>query len=477
MKDEQRSQAVRFPGEVERTKKELTDSYGNPIKDPFLATDSATDETSETTKKSGIFVIPGYASGLLTDPVPHKPEQRSQSGFAPDQLVPTNDKVGVNRNQRPPIVLPSFDLIAPLPEELEAPPSSNNQNTFNPTQSNNVQQNTFIPIPPPSNANLIPTGFSQEGPILISEGQVGDFALKPADGLLPPKDDSELEPAVLSQRTNTVTPSSIAPIIPKSTVTTIPVPGKYSGGFGGSSGILGGNRKTISSNSIPSTPQIQPQVIQPQPAPRPISTSSDNKKFTLGGFGGSPGVLTAPSINFLPPPEPEQSFVPIIQPEEPLQIPSTSLLAPFPLPENLAPVDRLQAQVPQQTLPIVPAKLPTDTGKYTGSFGGSQGVLGQNRPAVNTNIIQTTRPPFTTTPLTVQTTTAPTETRNNVGKYTGGFGGPAGVLESNFKPFPTLYTPLESKTVENSRPALSQVPGGFGGAPGVLKPFDGKRSS
>lgn len=482
MKDGKFSHAITFPDDLERTKKELTDSYGNPINDPFTAGDSATEASTLTSKKSGIFVIPGYASGLLTDPVPQKPEQRSQSGFAPDQLLPPADKPSVdNRNQRPSVILPSFDLVAPPPEGNF--PANDQQNSFippppPPTPNANFfpannQQNTFNPAPsPPSfSTNFIPTGISPDGPIIITE--VGDFAPRPADGLLPPKDDSELEPSVLPQRPNIFATSPTFPNSPETTVTVIP--GKYSGGFGGSSGVLGATRKPISSNSIAPPPQVLPT----QQAQAPVRTStSDDTKYT-GGFGGNQGVLSPPSINFLPPPVPQETFIPVAQPDEPQPIPSTSLLAPI-LPPDSVPADRSQIPATSQLVPPQPT---TNTGRYTGGFGGSQGVLGQNRPATSTNAISTTRASFTTPPA-IQTTTfnpIPSRTNNNPGKYTGGFGGSSGVLQSNFKPtglIPTIQTdlqaPLESRIA--SSPPLTQVPTGFGGAPGILNPFDSKKS-
>jgi hypothetical protein len=413
--------SINFPEANGQNKQPLIDSYGNPINDPY-ADSSQEKVVPDSGKKSGIFVIPGYASGILDEPIQQKPVQRSQSGFPTDQLIiPDNQKLDLNQQTN--VQIPQIDLLPPS-TDFSGPINSNEDN-----QNFNVQTQF---VPPSEN---LPSSIPFDGPVVITD--VGDFAPKPADGLLPPRDDSELE--------NVNTKASLP--LPQSTVTTIP--GKYSGGFGGSPGILGGTpvKKPVSSNIIPPTTQtfvspIASNPIQPQ----------------------------APSIDFLPPQESEERIDTIIPAEQPQKIPSHTLLAPLPeIPSFQPPAG-----------PIAPAK---DDGKYKGSFGGAPGVLNQqtqtkfnNAPAPVTTAVPLPPPPPPPAPVA---TRIPQNINNLNGKYDGGFGGPGGVLNpSGSAPvkIPSIVKTELVAPTENRFDGTRTVPTGFGGAPGILSPFDNKKS-
>lgn len=332
--------------------------------------------------------------------------------------------------QAPPINDP---LNGPLnPPNLNSPQQAVAQELVPPKIPSDGQGGVFIPKPNlgifetpidtsngPLNQGLLPPSESdlnnpitvnpfknngQNGPVVITDV---NFAPKPSNGLLPPKDPSpndinfqspDNQPTVTTQN-KLATPIS-------QTVN------KYTGSFGGAPGVLGQAVDKVKTNVVSkfSGPfagsqgdQIPVTVLQspaPTPAfpsttnfiaPKPVGTSSKYQ----GSFGGSPGVLVS---------------------------------------DNSA--DRISAS--QNTSPVIlPSVTPTLAtapleNRFSGSFGGAPGVLGSNNPQqtlvtlpqqpADYNNVQPTQalpqlPPLTKAPAPVKQ------------KYTGSFGGPTGVLK------------------------------------------------
>lgn len=425
----------------------LRDSYGNPITDPSI--DVSNEEVirkAEEKRKSGIFVIPGYADGILEGPlVPVKPQQRSQSDPLPSLNLPDDGSFLFSKDNLKPIRLPSTDLLAPdfAPPELSKD------------------------IPSTSNGFQDITGFNANGPIEITDT---NFAPRPSDGLLPPKDDSEVNTelpiSVVGGFTSPRPALSTNSIFDTSKVTTIPV--KYSGGFGGSSGVLGGS------------PSKQPELSNSIPQFNPTSS-----------FGTIPDLRQ----DLLPPPPPTFQTPENGQPIPPtvvkFTIPSTDLLAP----EFDASTSAIQPQ-----LPIQPAKEPEKSignpqNKFTGSFGGAPGILGGpgilgEKKEVPTITTTTVVPLIQPTPINSPRIPS-IQTQTKFDRIPLGFGGSAGILSADNKQvaargpndlnknkseIPQIQTELTAPRETSTQSIRRSDSIQFGGAPGILSPFDNKKS-
>uniref|UniRef100_A0A1Q3FRA4 Putative vegetative cell wall protein gp1 n=1 Tax=Culex tarsalis TaxID=7177 RepID=A0A1Q3FRA4_CULTA len=256
---------------------------------------------------------------------------------------------------------------------------------------------------------------------------------------------------------------------------------KFTGSFGGAPGFLGNQQNLGTAYTStpqpnkpapqapvplppPSAPAPPPTHFQPTIRPNPAPTQPVNK-FT-GSFGGASGFLgnqqnlgtaykpTTPvpatpqrPVAFQPPPPPPpQTQVPnIVKPPTPFQ--------PVPQPQRptAAPggtyTGTFGFQQPQQPQPVRPTAKPPGQyvgNKFTGSFGGAPGLLGnQKQPGTHVKPDGTILPPsapgvgFTGTqqqPQQVGAGVRPPVQQQGGSTFTGNFGGPPGIL----RPFDTV---------------------------------------
>ncbi|XP_021709918.1 extensin [Aedes aegypti] len=283
---------------------------------------------------------------------------------------------------------------------------------------------------------------------------------------------------------------------------------KFTGSFGGAPGLLG-NQQNLGT-AYTSTPKpAQPQAPQTYPTPPPThfiptvsQTATPTKapnKFT-GSFGGAPGFLGNQQnlgTAYTSTPKPTQQGVP--------QAPSSQPTTNF--------------------SPVIHHSNPTQApNKFTGSFGGAPGFLGNQQNLGTaykpTTPIPTTQqrpmsfhppppPPPSSAPLYPQTQVPsiirppspfqppPQQQQHRPGQYvgnkfSGSFGGAPGLLGNQQKPGthvkpdgsilppsgPGITGPSSTAAVGSTvhRPAApssgSTFTGSFGGPPGVLRPFD-----
>lgn len=253
---------------------------------------------------------------------------------------------------------------------------------------------------------------------------------------------------------------------------------KFTGSFGGAPGLLGSqqNLGTVYTSTPqpvkPASPQTYPTspttFFQPTISQAPSPTKAPNK-FT-GSFGGAPGFLgnqqnlgtaykpTPPTITSTP--QRPVSFQPQPQPQPQPQYPQTQAPSIIRPPSPFQPQPSYQPQQPTQS----------PGGSYTGTFTQQHNHNHQ-------------QPPQSQSPATQR----PGQYGGN--KFTGSFGGAPGLLGnqkqpgSHVKPDGSILPPsapgigFSSTTGSSIRPVAvassgTSFTGSFGGPPGVLRPFD-----
>lgn len=328
----------------------------------------------------------GVPSLSLAAPSSNTPQQAVAQDLVPPQ-IPADAQGGV--------LIPKPNLgIFETPIDNRNGPL--NQGLLPPSDSSLNNPTTVNPF---KNSGL-------DGPVLITDV---NFAPKPSNGLLPPKDPSPNDINFQSPDNNpTVTTQNKFATPISQTVN------KFTGSFGGAQGVLGQAVDKVKTNVV--------------------------NKFS-GSFGGAQGVLSGPR------PQLDQIPVTVLQSPEPTQAfpPTTAFVASKPAGNKYqgsfggAPGVLVSDNLPaaQSTSPtILPSVAPTLAtapleNRFSGSFGGAQGVLGSNnqqstlatsppKPADFNNVQPTQAlpqlPPLTKAPAPVKQ------------KYTGGFGGAPGVL-------------------------------------------------
>ena len=151
---------------------------------------------------------------------------------------------------------------------------------------------------------------------------------------------------------------------------------KFSGSFGGSSGVLGGPA-ALNVGRQPSPSQI-PVTVVLAPAPTLSAPSVNNYQ---GGFGGPAGVLVNEKFD-----------------KTSAQVKPTTSLSP-----------------PAPTFPTIL------NNKFSGNFGGASGVISNASPSIQSPTTLAQLPPV------ISDTTQVTANRGSQ-KYTGNFGGLPGIL-------------------------------------------------
>lgn len=237
-------------------------------------------------------------------------------------------------------------------------------------------------------------------------------------------------------------PTQFIPTVSQSLTPTKP-PNKFTGSFGGAPGFLG-NQQNLGT-AYTSTPKPTHHVV-PQAPPSPPTTHFSPpvhqtnppqapNKFT-GSFGGAPGFLgnqqnlgTAykPTTPIPPTPQNPISFQPA-----PPQPPSPSPQYP----QTQAP-SIIRPPSPFQPAPQQPQRPGQYQGnKFSGSFGGAPGLLGnQQKPGTHVKPDGSILPPSgpglggpSSTGVVVGTAVHRPSTVNSGSTFTGSFGGPPGVL-------------------------------------------------
>uniref|UniRef100_A0A182LYZ9 DUF4794 domain-containing protein n=1 Tax=Anopheles culicifacies TaxID=139723 RepID=A0A182LYZ9_9DIPT len=301
-------------------------------------------------------------------------------------------------------------------------------------------------------------------------------------------------------RPNTVTENRfsgpVAPGLPTFETTTKTVVQKYNGGFGGPAGFLG-NQQNIgtayTSTARPNVPQSIPTATQPQQRPQAIFTPQNTFSTTarpvdkttvqkyVGSFGGAPGFLGNQAnigTAYTKAPQTVAANAPTVAPvQQPPSVQHFGSGHPAPVPSST------QSVLPQRPLP---ASVPSVSNQFNVPFNGSPVNQGTgNRPtAVSTPTLQPVRP----VPVT--------NTFNGGNKFTGSFGGAPGILGNQQRPGthvkpdggvfasaqPQLvqqhqqpHQPLPQQ-LQQPKPATDTFTGSFGGPPGVLRPFDNTKA-
>uniref|UniRef100_A0A182K483 Uncharacterized protein n=1 Tax=Anopheles christyi TaxID=43041 RepID=A0A182K483_9DIPT len=292
----------------------------------------------------------------------------------------------------------------------------------------------------------------------------------------------------------------LAPAFP-TTSSAKPVVQKYNGGFGGPAGLLG-NQQNIgtayTSTVKPNLPQPVPSApLPPPPSPRPqpiftpqntfLTTARPDTKPAvqkyMGSFGGAPGFLgnqanIGTAYTKSPQANTGSSGTPTVAPVQ--QSPSVQHVASA-HPAHLA-VNNVPAR-PQA--PFVPQTLNT----FNVPFNASPVSQGTGiRPTVPSTFVPQQQP--------VKPVSVP-NSANGGNKFSGSFGGAPGILGNqqrpgtNVKPDGTIFSTVQSQPVQQyqpqqhqqqqhplgqqlqqSKPVTETFTGSFGGPPGVLRPFD-----
>uniref|UniRef100_A0A182W8A4 Uncharacterized protein n=1 Tax=Anopheles minimus TaxID=112268 RepID=A0A182W8A4_9DIPT len=287
----------------------------------------------------------------------------------------------------------------------------------------------------------------------------------------------------------------IAPGLPTFETTTKPVVQKYNGGFGGPVGFLG-NQQNIgtayTSTAKPNVPQTVPTATQPQQHPQTIfipqntfsTTARPADKTTvqkyMGSFGGAPGFLGNQAnigTAYTKAPQPIAANAPTVAPvQQPPAVQHFGSGHPAPVPSST------QSVVPQRPFP---SSVPSVPNKFNGPFiGGPVNQGTGSRPTAGSTFTPLQQPGR---PVSV------TNTFNGDNKFTGSFGGAPGILGNqqrpgtHVKPLGGVSAPAQPQLTQQQhqqphqpipqqlqqpKPVTDTFTGSFGGPPGVLRPFD-----
>uniref|UniRef100_A0A182F431 Uncharacterized protein n=1 Tax=Anopheles albimanus TaxID=7167 RepID=A0A182F431_ANOAL len=265
-------------------------------------------------------------------------------------------------------------------------------------------------------------------------------------------------------------------------------------------------------NPAPLPPQgsFQNPVTTFQTSPRPVEQTTINR-YT-GSFGGPPGFLgnqqnigtaytkqpaSPPSVQFQQ--RPAQPAQPTLTQGPPLvSAPTVATVPPVPAPNSYNPQQQQQQQQQQPAGNVRPTQPPS---KFTGSFGFGSVNQGPNavtvRPTVSSFIPQQPQQQQAPQPVRPQPF-------NGGNKFSGSFGGAPGLLGNqqslgtHVKPDGTVLAPSApgvgftapqqstaypqqqqyvgaasaQQQVNPAATAGNKFTGSFGGPPGVLRPFD-----
>lgn len=404
-----------------------TDSYGNPVKYDSLD-DVNAQRPSNNKNNPHQYVIPGYASGILdsheipsrssindnegrtsNDDKIHFVDPLSQNSFQTFNNEPSTTGPGFNSESQSPIEIPRPNI------DLPETPISSNDGSLN-SNLPNASPSTVLELPINQDSNKIPFTTT---------------------GLVPPQ----------------ISNSEVGVEIPRPNLDIHETP-------------IDGSNNLLNQGLLPPSTSVQPNF---------------NNNIFLNPKQDGPVIITDDQTVFAP--KPSNGLLP---PKDP--VPNNINFESIPLTNNALPSTAIPSKFNTNfegtilggiTTTAAPLQIPVhiihskDDGKinkYTGTFGGSPGVLVSNNqvdrvnPTLSTQRVQ----PITST---VVNTVPPTQGSNN--KFTGSFGGSIGLLNPNSSPTPQTIldgSSTQSSNVlfsSNKKPLLT-----FGGSPGILKPFD-----
>lgn len=411
-----------------RGRSSYTDSYGNPV-----AYDSLDDVNAQRPSKNKNnphqYVIPGYASGILDS-----------------QEIPSRSSVNDNEGRTS-----NDDKI-----HFVDPLSQNSFQTFNNEPSTsltvpgfNSESQSPIEIPRP-NIDLPETPISSNDDSLNSN--------------LPNASPSIVLELPINQDSNKIpftTTGLVPPPISNSNGVEIPRPN-----LDIHETPIDGSNNLLNQGLLPPTTSVQPNF---------------NNNIFLNPKQDGPVIITDDQTVFAP--KPSNGLLP---PKDP--VPNNFNFQSIPSINNALPSTTIPSKFNTNfegtilggiTTTAAPLQIPVqiihsqDDGKinkYTGTFGGSPGILVSNNQIDRVNptlSIQRVQP----TTSTVVNNVLPTQGSNN--KFTGSFGGSIGLLSPNSSP--TTQTILDGSSTQSSNALLSSKKKPtltFGGPQGILKPFD-----
>ncbi|XP_017037218.1 uncharacterized protein flap isoform X6 [Drosophila kikkawai] len=238
-----------------------------------------------------------------------------------------------------------------------------------------------------------------------------------------------------------------------------------------------------SAGSSSSSSEEPPLVLIP-PADHPDS-GLDTGSGSGSGSGSVP--LTHPSTNSITPlaarfdpQEPSNSISNPASPLPPLKVEYTKSDEGKVISTPVASIQR-KAETPA---PSTSSSGPTNTGKYTGGFGAPAGLLrpqttGATNPGSNSDIyVAGKENEFISKGNKARPTVNP-------GRYNGGFGAPTGILSPQSEPRPFQAPAHQPQAQASSSSGVAAGFGGqrrtegsrFGGPPGILVPFDNAQRS
>lgn len=436
---------VAYQDGVSRARSDLKDSYGNPINYDSLEAIDAKKPSKQNDPNQ--FIIPGYASGILN---PHEvptrsninadsarrfddgrihfidPLQGSQSP-SPSLSVPLGSNPSVLPSQSPiDIPKPNIDLsetpqAPPIDDPLDHVLTPPENDDSGGSPSSSLQTPNFNSEQPYVSQDLIPPQIPSEGPGITIPRPNLDASETPIDNSNGPLNQGLLPPSAAGESNRKVSPPSANPTFSNPNQDGPVIFTEVHFAPKPSNGLL--PPKDVSPNDISYQSPDSQQNFQP-------TVPTTNKL----SFGGSPGIIGQA-------------------------------------------IDKLSGTVGQA--------VDTVQNKFTGSFGGSSGVLGERGPGasrpnspVNQIPVVVIQSPFNPPRPSTTQTIASQAPKAAVDKYQGSFGGSPGVLTSNnqndrvgatpAKPLPTLASPPVPAFESQPSPLADKFSGSFGGASGVL---------
>ncbi|XP_052901163.1 uncharacterized protein LOC128307392 [Anopheles moucheti] len=439
------------------------------------------------------FKVPSYASGII------EPIGQPNFGLLPPNPVPSTVQVvppSSTTTVRSPITQPQFLPNAKIPNIEDG------KILFAQKPVNGLLPPLFPDQLPPVYDIKVGTErstFFVRDPFVDSVKSTSLQTLQPPQSALVPDGGVGFKTDVNQQthfpQPNTLTVNrfagSVAPNAPAFQTTTKPVVQKYNGGFGGPAGFLG-NQQNIgtayTSTVRPNIPQAIPSTTQPQPRPQTIFTPQNTFSTTarpvgkptvqkyVGSFGGAPGFLGNQAnigTAYTKAPQTIAAITPTVAPVQ--QPPSVQHLGTG----HPGPVQ--SSTLPQR--PLSPS-VPSVSNNYNGQFNGAP-------VKQDTGIKPATGSTFTP-PLQPVRPVSVANSYNGGNKFSGSFGGAPGILGNqqrpgtHVKPDGSIFSssqpqlpqqhlqPHQSlpQQLQQTKPATDTFKGSFGGPPGVLRPFD-----
>lgn len=421
---------INLQDENVRARNSYTDSYGNPVAYDSLD-DVNAQKPSNNKNNPHQYVIPGYASGILDSrEIPTRSSVDTVEGRTTDDdrihfVDPLSQNTFQTFNNEPSTSLngPGFNSASQSPIEIPRP---NIDLPETPISSNDGSFNSNLPNAPPSTVLELP----------IHQGSSN----RPFQtGLVPPP------PQILNTE---------GVEIPRPNLDIHETP-------------IDGSNNLLNQGLLPPPTSSQPNF---------------NTNIFLNPKQDGPVVITdeqtvfapKPSNGLLPPKDPiTNNFnfqsIPSIN-----DLPSSTTATKFNTNFEGTILGGITTAAPLQIpVQVIHSQDEVKVNKYTGSFGGSPGILTSN------NQIDRVVPTLTTQRVQPSTSTivnnvVPTQGTHN--KFTGSFGGSIGLLSPNSVGIPsTAQTIADVPSTQSSNVLLSSKKKPsitFGGPAGVLTPFD-----